>query len=82
MEKEFQETNKEFKKALADKLDAQQKPLSDKLTLLDERMRWIDRIPTIPVRWPSILRISFGVVVSVFSPFAQDWLVGYFLSFS
>lgn len=80
LETKYQEIYKKFWTSLNDKTDDQQQVLSEKLKILDERLHWINGIPTIPIRWPSVLRISFGVVVSVFSPFIQDWLINYLLS--
>ena len=81
LERKYQEIYKKFSASVTEDQDEEQKYLWEKLRILDERIKWIDGIPAIPIRWPSILRISFGVMVSVFSPFAQDWLLGHFLSF-
>ena len=74
LERNYQETYKKFLACLESKRQkAQLQSHSEKLKILEERIHWINSIPTLPIRWPSMARISFGAVLSVFSPFIQDW---------
>jgi len=77
LERNYKETYRKFLACLSSDKKRQLQPLSEKLKILDERIQWINSIPTLPIRWPSIARISFGTVLSMFSPFIQDWWQGY-----
>jgi hypothetical protein len=80
LEYKYQETYKKFSKALANDLDDQQQPLSDKLEIINRQINRVNEIPTIPIRWPSVMKISFGVAVSLFSPLIEDWIKNYIFS--
>jgi len=47
--------------------------LSDKLAWIDKEIQQIESIPALPVRWPSIARVSFSALLSMGSPIVRDW---------
>jgi hypothetical protein len=52
--------------------------LSARLEAIGARIQDVESIPTVPIRWPSIARVSLGSILALAAPLFQDWLLGQF----
>lgn len=48
--------------------------LHEILEIIEMLIKKVESIPTLPIRWPSIARVSFGALLSIGSPIIREWL--------
>ena len=48
--------------------------LYERLETIEILIKKVESVPTLPIRWPSIARVSFGALLSIGSPIIREWL--------
>lgn len=52
--------------------------LSNDLDVIRNQIRYVELIPSLPIQWPSIAKVSISALLSISAPLIQDWAMEYF----